>query len=250
MFSLAAKPFNSKRRQLYGGWTTALNANSTLDNSGWQNDGAKYFRDTKWASMAEKYATDPRDRDLAATIRSLSKGVLKSVRTRARAGDGGALGWLADYNRAAKNTRSKLRMSSLPSAKRSAVWRKFLSTPWNDNFDNNTKLWLTMANRAPYGAAPTLPQGYAVPDVDDFVSGLAYAPPSKLTLETRRALARARSGTYETYLRALSAFNDNIMGGMDVPVALAAARRIDPTFEVPEGFDNGDEDEEMGEPTI
>lgn len=238
MFSVTSSPYNSLPRQLYGGWTTEITPN-TADSTaaGWDDDGSQYFQDTKWASMAEKYATDPGTRDLAAHIRAISKGVLKNKRELAKTGDADALGWLAAYNAAAKNTRTKLRLPPLSYASKNAIWKKFQDLKWA-NFNDPTKAWFALASRAPYVSAPTVP-GLTPADVNPFVTRNAtYAIPDKMSLGTRELLALARSGnaigTAQAAAQAAAqAYATAITQGATPLAALNIARSIDPTYNPP-----------------
>lgn len=240
MFSVASSPYNSLPRQLYGGWTTNITPDTAdATAAGWNADGSQYFQDTKWASMAEKYATDPGTRDLAAHIRAISKNVLKNKRALAKAGDASALGWVAAYNAAAKNTRSKLRLPPLSYASKNTIWNKFRNLRWNDDFSDPTRAWFALASRAPYISAPTVP-GLAPADIKPFVtSSASYALPEKMSLSTRELLALARSGNAigtaeaasqaaaQAYAAALATPGGNAM------IATQIARSIDPTFNPP-----------------
>lgn len=193
MFSVTSSPYNSLPRQLYGGWTTGITSDTAdAAAAGWNADGAQYFKDTKWASMAEKYAVDPKYRDLAAHIRKISKDVLKGQRALAKTGDPGAVQWMAAYNRAAKNIRSKLRLPPLTYGQKEAVWDRFSKLGWKDDFDETTRSWFTLASRAPYVATPSI-TGVTPQMAAEFVAPSAtYAAPSKMSLSTRQLLALAR----------------------------------------------------------
>lgn len=234
MFSVPASPYNSLPQQLYGGWTTGVTSDTaTAAAAGWDKSGSKYFQDTKWASMAEKYAVDPETRDLAAHIRAISKNVLKEARAAAKTGDPAALGWIADYNNAAKNTRTKLRLPPLSYASKQAIWNKFAALPWKPDFNDETKAWFALASRAPYISAPEVP-GLLPADVNPFVSSSAkYALPDRMSMDTRKLLALARgSQAVETVKAAQAAYDAAIANGATLQGALAIARSILPTFTI------------------
>lgn len=198
MFSVGATPFNSRKRQLYGGWASGVNKESTEQAAvkAWEDSPAQFVRDTKWASMAEKYAFDPDDRDNALRIRGFSKGFLSAKRAAAKSGDGAALSWLSGYNSANRLIRSPYKLSSLSPTAKDAIWAKFQGLPWNpDGLADADRMFLQLANRAPFGSAPALPRGVDVPLMDEFVDEeLNYYRPGKLSSGTRRLLGQARRG--------------------------------------------------------
>lgn len=198
MFSVGATPFNSRKRQLYGGWASGVNAASTEAAvlKSWEDSPAQFVRDTKWASMAERYAFDPDDRDNAVRIRGFSKGFLSAKRAAAKTGDGAALSWLSGYNSANRLIRSPYKMSSLSPTAKDAIWAKFQGLAWNpQGLADADRMFLQLANRAPFGSAPTLPRGVDVPLLDEFVDEeLNYYRPGKLAPATRRLLGQARRG--------------------------------------------------------
>ena len=225
-------------RQLYGGWATAVTPQSTYASTGWDADGAQYYKDTKWASMAEKYALDPAERDLASHIRVLSKDVLKNKRAAAKAGDLTAASWLAGYNRAAKNIRSKMRLPHISWQNKESVWNTFKDLAWNDDYDDGTKAWFALASRAPYISAPAI-EGVAPAEAARFVAASnAYELPSKLSVDTRRLLSLARRGraispqTLESGLTATqqAVYNAAVANGASPQAATIIANTVGQTW--------------------
>ena len=201
MFSVGASPFNSRGRQIYGGWAAAARAGMKPEDlqAGYRGDALNFFKDSKWASMAERYSLNPADRELASLIRKASNGVLKAARQQAKNGDMAAVRWLMAYNSAAGKVRNKYRLSSLSPTQRQAIFNRFASIPWNNTDDgqpDSLRMWFAMANRAPFERIPAIPEGIgAVPDTANFVlQNPAYALPAKLSATEKLALARARYG--------------------------------------------------------
>lgn len=235
MFSVGARPFNSRRRQLYGGWAANIDANTDEATAlaGWDASPAAFVQDTKWASMAERYAFDPDERDLASTIREYSKGYLSGKRTAAKNGDGTAMSWLDRYNKANKVIRSPFKMSSLSASQKDAIWSRFKNMAWNPaGLTNAERMFLQLSNRAPFGRSPTLPEGVAVPGLTDFVDDdLMYTRPGRLSAAQRRYLGRARRGELldpTDYARnmAVQAYRSAISNGANAQAALAIAQSV------------------------
>ena len=194
MFSVGARPFNSRRRQLYGGWASGIKADTTEAQAlaRWDRLPDDFVADTKWASMAEKYALDPATRDIASNIRSFSKGYLAGKRELYKKGDPKGVVWIRGYNAAQKGIRSKYKLSSLSPGQKDAIWQRFVDMPFGKLSDEQA-LYLQMANRAPLMAKPKLPLD--VTGSTNFVlDDPSYALPSKLDVATRTRLAQARRG--------------------------------------------------------
>ncbi len=233
MFSVGARPFNSRRRQLYGGWTTPLKANTSEADAlaRWNGKAADFVADTKWASMAEKYALDPATRDIASNIRALSKGFLAGKRKKFKEGDDAAVMWIRGYNAAQKGIRSKYKLNALTAAQKDAIWDNFVDIPFGNLSDGNA-LYLQLANRAPLMAQPKLP--IEVAGASDFIlSDPSYKLPSKLDVTTRTRLANARRGNILTRAQAADAIfravYDRQLNNYDE--ALQSAQAIDPNYE-------------------
>ena len=237
MFSVGASPFNSSSRQLYGGWASNVKADTTVKQAvtGWEADPTAFVQDTKWASMAERYALDPDDRDLAAKIRVYSKGFLSGKRKLAKDGNGAALTWLAGYNGANRLIRSPYKLSSLSPEAKQLVWSRFQGLGWNPKgLADGERMFLQLANRAPFGSAPALPAGLNVDGLGDFVdAGLNYYKPGKLSAATRRLLGQARRGTVtpnadvaaQVRANTLAVYNQALANGatLDTATSLAMA---------------------------
>lgn len=235
MFSVGARPFNSRRRQLYGGWTSGIKANTTETQARarWDALADDFVADTKWASMAEKYALDPATRDIASNIRSFSKGYLAGKRDLYKKGDPSAIVWIRGYNAAQKGIRSKYKLSSLSPGQKDAIWQRFVDMPFGKLTDEQA-LYLQMANRAPLMASPKLPLD--VTGSSNFVlDDPSYALPTKLDVGTRTRLSQARRGpivpAYDAALAVFNAVYDPQARNIDE--AVQAARQLLPNFEPP-----------------
>ena len=202
MFSVGASPYNSLGRQIYGGWAATSTAADTEDTlkTAFEADPVRFFKDAKWASMAEKFSLNPADRELASHIRKGSAGILKKMRQEAAKGNMAAVQWVMGYNSAAGKVRNKYRLSSLSPSQKQTIFNRFTQdVHWTDDaggLGDNYRMWLALANRAPFESMPLLPRGIgAVPDQAAFVLPNAqYALPAKLTAEEKLALAQARYG--------------------------------------------------------
>ena len=198
MFTRRASPFNSTARQLYGGWSTTATAKTPVASlqGTWDASAPLFLQDTKWANMAERYSMDPDDRAIASAIKAASKGYLKRMRAEAKRGTPSAMGWVARYNAAAKLVRNPYRLTGLSPAQRHAVFTKFKSISWDPaGLSDSNRLFLSMANRAPFQSAPNLPDGIQVDGMGNFITGNAgYALPIAMDTAEKKRLAIARHG--------------------------------------------------------
>lgn len=237
MFSVRASPFNGKLRSTYGGaiyqglrrggrgvrsairggWASHVAPDATLDDVDWGDDAISFYKDTKWASMAAKYAMDPVERARAKHIQALAKNFLKNTREDARAGDDGAIDWLERYKVALRATRSPYRFASLSPAQKQGIFRDFLRIPFNERgLTRSQRLFLQMGNRAPFAALPGIPAD-AAGDATDVASrgNMIVAQPRyyELTDAMRQSAARQRYG-----LNAADFTYGNAYNPADIPV--------------------------------
>lgn len=228
MFSVRASPFNGRLRSTYGGaifrgrprgvrsairggWASAVAADATKQDVDWFANAINFYKDTKWASMASKYAMDPVERARAKHVQALAKNFLKETREDARAGDQEAIDWLERYKVALRATRSPYRFASLTPAQKQGIYRDFLRIPFNEaGLTRPQRLFMQMANRAPFAAPPGIPEA-AIGDVTDVQSrdNMVVERPHyyELTDAMRQASARQRYGLGEAAFTYGDAYN-------------------------------------------
>lgn len=174
MFSVSASPFNSRRRQLYGGWaaSAAYNAPSAALYQG-VNLADDYARDAKYAAMAARFSTDPAVRASARSFRSATKGLLARQRAAAKRGDPTAIAWVKAYNAARAAWASTYTRPPLSPAQKNTIFDAF--TQMSTEPDAAQRAWLSLASRAPYTSTPAA-QGITEDDLALLTTG-EYAPP-------------------------------------------------------------------------
>lgn len=163
MFSVGASPFNSARRQLYGGWTmdtldgdaVARAAKLTDDAARWARVDAlmprapDVYAASKWANLALKLAGDTATRNKAKAIREALKGYVRHKRLTDAS-------WKRSYANALKHIRTDYRKPSLSGAQRDLLWRMFQNVPYGTITDPQ-RLFVSMLGSAPYTSRPRGP---------------------------------------------------------------------------------------------
>lgn len=172
MFSVSASPYNSVPRQLYGGWTLSdIGMGNVFDTRNWDAIAAQYqaapeklYRDSKWASMAMKYSPIPDDARRAKAIRGLLKGRLPEFRKDPA--------FKTAYAAALAGRRSPAKKPPLPGAAKVALWSKFLQLDEDPRkLTRDELVWLSMAGKAPFTAAPAFAAPYRLVDPAEMVTG-------------------------------------------------------------------------------
>lgn len=186
MFSVSASPFNSRPRQLYGGWTLSdIGMGDVFNTREWNNIAAQYqaapeklYRDSKWASMAMKYSPDPDDARRAKAIKGILKGRLATFRQDPA--------FKAAYALSLAGRRSPAKKPPLPGASKVALWRKFLDLNEDPRrLTADDLVWLSMASKAPFTAAPVFEPPYRLANPGEMVTG----PYGSASSATRYAIA-------------------------------------------------------------
>lgn len=152
MFSVSASPFNSRSRQLYGGWDPIATAADLQAPDAFYGDvaegPARYYRDRKWANLAVKYAPDEASYRTAKAILDATKNKLKQYRT--------VKAWKDAYAKVLKTRRLPYVKRPMTSAMRDAIWKNFKQIGI-DNVQPVTNEWLALASGGPYSKAPNYP---------------------------------------------------------------------------------------------
>lgn len=192
MFSVSASPYNSLPRQLYGGWLLSDIGNSAdiFNTNRWDEFAGRYqaspeklYRDSKWATMAMKYSPDPDDARRAKAIKAILKGRLPEFRKNPA--------FKSAYALALAGRRSPAKKPPLPGASKVALWRKFLELNGDaEALTNDDRVWLSMASKAPFTAAPVFQAPYALANAAQMVTG----PYGSASDATRYAIAGLNPG--------------------------------------------------------
>ena len=168
MFSVGASPYNSRARQLYGGlaggdavsdvyggWALSIPAASqgtpAAIRAYYQAHPAEYAADAKWAALAGRYSNSRAERNIAKAIREAVK------RTQVSDWKNTVQGWRQAYldsRRAMKPTQFRRRLTP---AQKASIWNTVSLMPWGDNASENERMYLSLATRAPYSSAPSVP---------------------------------------------------------------------------------------------
>lgn len=182
MFSVGATPFNSRRRQLYGGWANVYApANSTVESlkAYYADNPSAFAYDSKWANMALKYSDDRADIEKARLIKKASYQMLKEWRK--------IPGWGDSYNVVQARFRTAARKPPLSTGKRKAAWLTFRDYIPQEDLSEAQAQWLSFAGNAPYTSVPTTTvAGLSPADLDMFAAGPTALP------GTTRYIAPAR----------------------------------------------------------
>lgn len=150
MFSVSASPFNSRARQLYGGWADVAapadyrNNYQTLRAWYGQNPAA-WYRDSKWANMAIKYSPNRADLALAKLIKRAGKDQMERWRA--------DQDWREGYAAALASMRSPVQRRKLTPEEKYRTWATFSQIPF-ENPTASARAWLSLATKGPYTSAP------------------------------------------------------------------------------------------------
>ena len=181
MFSVGASPYNSRARQLYGGlaggdavgdvyggWALSLPEGSrgtpAAIRAYYAEHPAQYAADAKWAALAGRYSNSRADRNVAKAIREAVK------RTQVKAWKDASEDWRTAYLTSRRSMRpSAFRRRFTPTTKAN-IWNVVSRMPWGSDASENERMFLSLATRAPYSSAPTVP-GMPAAALDGLTTG-------------------------------------------------------------------------------
>lgn len=150
MFSVGASPFNSRARQLYGGWTEIAAPEDYRGNyqtlRAWYGQNpAAWYRDSKWANMAIKYSPNRADLALAKIIKKAGKDQMERWRA--------DQDWREGYAAALASMRSPVSRRKLTPEEKFRTWETFKGIPF-ENPSASSRAWLSLATKGPYTSPP------------------------------------------------------------------------------------------------
>ena len=202
MFSVPSSPYNSRARQIYGGWTDVAAPRDFRGDyqtlRGWYAlNPAGWYRDSKWANMAIKYSPNREDLALAKLIKKAGKDQMKRWREDAD--------WRAGYAAALASMRSPVVRRPLSNIEKYRLWATFGEIPFN-NPTASDRAWLSLATKGPYTSVPRVDGINIEQEALDALS----AGPLSLIPESRYRLPPAgQRGAWRINPAVVEAMNDN-----------------------------------------
>lgn len=221
MFSVSASPFNSRARQLYGGWAGVAAPEASRGSyqalrQYYSTHPNSWYRDSKWASMAIKYSPYRNDLSLAKLIKKAGKDQMETWR--------GNSAWREGYAAAMANMRSPVQRRKMNDTEKLRTWLTFTQRVPYTRPTAAGRTWLSLATKGPYTSPPAV-AGDLLPA--DLLNTLSVGPLAALP-ENRYNVPGVLPDPYNLAIPDDQMADDNNDAGIDeledVGIAPAARR--------------------------
>lgn len=153
MFSVSSSPYNSRARQLYGGWANVAAPEASRGSyltlrQYYATHPNAWYRDSKWASMAIKYSPSRDDLALAKLIKKAGKDQMEGWRSN--------LAWREGYAAAMARMRSPVTRRKMTDLEKQRTWLTFTQRVPYGKPTALGRAWLSLATKGPYSAPPAV----------------------------------------------------------------------------------------------